>query len=263
MRRIVALLLLVMCCAGPALAQKRVALVIGNGKYAHEGQLANPGNDARAVAAALKRIKFDDVQVVLDGDLKTMQSALAAFARSADAADLALVYYSGHGIEVDGQNYLMPTNSRLDDAADVDFETVSLELVLKAADRAGKVKMIVLDACRNNPFAARMLLRQSKRAVGRGLAAPPSAATGMLVAYAARAGTTADDGPAGGNSPFTSAFLKFVEQPRVDVRRQLGQVRDEVVRATKRQEPFTYGSLGGDEVFLNPGRLGPYDGIWR
>jgi hypothetical protein len=119
-----------------------------------------------------------------------------------------------------------------------------------AADHAGKVKMIVLDACRNNPFQARMLQRQGRRAVGRGLA-PVSPATGMLVAYAARAGTVADDGPAGGNSPFTTAFLKFVEQPRVEVRLMLGRVRDEVVRATGRQEPFTYGSLGGDEIFLN------------
>jgi formylglycine-generating enzyme required for sulfatase activity/uncharacterized caspase-like protein len=240
--------------ATPAVhADKRVALVIGNAKYVHEGELDNPGNDARAVAAALNRIKFDEVEVVLDADLNAMQSALARFARKADAADLALIYYSGHGIEVDGTNYLIPISAKLIDAGDADFETVPLDQALKAADRAGKVKIVVLDACRNNPFRARMLrsARQGKRSVGRGLAAPAAAANGMLVAYAARAGSEADDGPKGGNGPFTAAFLKFVEQPRVDVRIMLGRVRDEVVRATGRQEPFTYGSLGGEEVFLN------------
>jgi hypothetical protein len=242
--------------AAPAVhADKRVALVIGNAKYVHEVELDNPGNDARAVAGALKRIRFDEVDVVLDADLNAMQSALARFARKADAADLSLIYYSGHGIEVDGTNYLIPVSAKLIDAGDADFETVPLDQALKAADRAGKVKIVVLDACRNNPFRARMLRagRQGKRSVGRGLAAPAAAANGMLVAYAARAGSEADDGPKGGNSPFTAAFLKFVESPRVDLRIMLGRVRDEVVRATARQEPFTYGSLGGEEVFLNPG----------
>lgn len=232
-------------------AMKRVALVIGNANYAHEGRLANPANDARAVAATLKRIGFDNVQVVLDGDLKALQAGLAAFARIADTADMALVYYSGHGIEVNGQNYLLPVDARLGDAADVDFEAISLDLVVRATDRVAKVKLIVLDACRNNPFTSRMLQRQGRRSVGRGLAAPAAAGTGMLVAYAARAGTTADDGPAGSNSPFTAAFLKLVEQPGIEVRRLFGQIRDEVVQATRHQEPFTYGSLGGDEVFLH------------
>src|SRR5262245_4926115 len=171
--------------AGPAHAERRVALVIGNAKYAHEEQLKNPGNDAREVAAALKRIAFDDVDVVLDADLIQMQSALARFARKADAADLALIYYSGHGIEVDGRNYLIPTSARLADAGDVDFETVPLDLAIAAADRAGKVKILVLDACRNNPFRARIVLKQGKRSVGRGFA-PVAAAHGMLVAYSAR-----------------------------------------------------------------------------
>jgi uncharacterized caspase-like protein len=240
-----------LACA--AMAQKRVALVIGNGKYHHEGQLTNPPNDAREVTAALRRIKFADVQTVLDGDLIAIQTALAAFARRADTADLALIYYSGHGVEVDGKNYLLPTNTRLAEAGDIDFEAVPFDLVLTAADRAGKVKVIVLDACRNNPFQARMMA--GRRAVGRGLAAP-NVANGMLVAYAARAGTTADDGTPGGTSPFTTAFLKFVEQPNLEVRFLFGRVRDEVVRATRRQEPGIYVSLGGEEVYLNPTATG-------
>jgi uncharacterized caspase-like protein len=189
---------------------------------------------------------------VFDADLIAMQSALARFARKADAADLALIYFSGHGIEIDDRNYLIPVSARLVDASDADFETVPLDQALLAADRAGKVKIVVLDACRSNPFRARMVRsqKQGRRSVGRGLAAVAEA-NGMRVAYAARAGSEAGDGPKDGNSPFTAAFLKFVESPRMDVRIMLGRVRDEVVRATGRQEPFTYGSLGGEEVFLN------------
>jgi formylglycine-generating enzyme required for sulfatase activity len=236
--------------AQPAVG-KRVALVIGNSKYQHESPLANPANDAAGVAAALKAIKFDDVEVVLDADLIALQSALARFARRADGAEVALVYYSGHGIEVDGRNYLVPTSAKLMDAADVDFEAVPMDLVVSAADRARSVKLIVLDACRNNPFAARMIQRQGRRSVGRGLA-PVNATTGMLVAYSARAGTVAEDGPAGGMSPFTQAFTRHVGAPATEVRLMLGRVRDDVVRATGRQEPFTYGSLGGDAIYLNP-----------
>jgi uncharacterized caspase-like protein len=251
------LLILPLWAAPAAVAAKRVALVIGNAKYVHEERLANPGNDAREVAAALQRIGFDEVEVVLDADLIAMQSALARFARSTGASDLALIYYSGHGIEVDGRNYLIPTSAKLADAGDVDFEAVPLELAIAAADRAGRVKILVLDACRSNPFRTRMVRRQGKRSVGRGLAPPKDVAHGMLVAYAARAGTEAFDGPPGGTSPFTSAFLKFVEEPRVEVRLFLGKVRDEVVRATGQQEPFTYLSLGGEEVFLNAVRVPP------
>jgi tripartite-type tricarboxylate transporter receptor subunit TctC/uncharacterized caspase-like protein len=238
-----------------AAEEKRVALVIGNGNYAHEGRLSNPANDARAVSEALRKVGFDRVDTVVDGDLKAMNSGLAAFARAAENASLALVYYSGHGMEVEGQNYLLPVDAKLADAADVDFEAVSLNLVVRAAERATNVRMVVLDACRNNPFVSRMIVRQGKRSLGRGLA-PVAPAAGMLVAYAARAGTVADDGPAGGNSPFTTAFLKHIAQPRVEVRLMMGRIRDEVVRATGNQEPFTYGSLGGDEIFLNAGQGG-------
>ncbi len=256
-RLLAGVLLFIAAALADALAapEKRVALVIGNGNYAHEGRLGNPANDARAVSEALRKVGFDRVDTVVDGDLKAMNSGLAAFARAAENASLALVYYSGHGMEVEGQNYLLPVDAKLADAADVDFEAVSLNLVVRAAERATNVRMVVLDACRNNPFVSRMIVRQGKRALGRGLA-PVAPAAGMLVAYAARAGTVADDGPAGGNSPFTTAFLKFIEQPRVEVRLMMGRIRDEVVRATGNQEPFTYGSLGGDEVFLNVGQGG-------
>jgi uncharacterized protein len=254
--RLIALICLCIAMSTPAVAQRRVALVVGNGKYINEAPLANPGNDARDVTAALKRIGFE-VRTLLDGDLIAMQSALADFARLADGADLALLYYSGHGIEVDGRNYLIPTSAKLADAGDVEFETVPLELALSAVDRANEVKLVVLDACRNNPFQARMLRRQGKRSIGRGFAAV-APANGTMVAFAAKAGTVADDGPAGGNSPFTRAFLQAVEVPRLDVRLMFGRVRDHVVQATRTQEPFTYGSLGGKEVFLNHGDVASF-----
>ena len=263
MLRCAVLAIVVLVLMKPAVAaDRRVALVIGNSKYVEAGNLPNATNDARAVSAAFKKLGFEDVQMALDGDLKSMQSALATFARKADGADLALVYYSGHGIEVDGRNYLLPVDAKLVDAADVDFEAVPLDLAVAAADRAKSTKIIVLDACRNNPFRARMVRRQSRRSIGQGLA-PVAPATGTLIAYAAKGGTEADDGPSGGNSPFTQAFLKYVMEPQIEVRLLFGKIRDDVVRVTGRQEPFIYGSLGGEEVFLGgrtPLRSMPPDG---
>jgi uncharacterized caspase-like protein len=258
-----AVLALKFLSAFPALAEKRVALVIGNAAYVNETRLANPEKDARDVAAALKTLGFDDVAVHVNADLKTMSSALAQFARKADAADLALVYYSGHGIEVDGRNFLLPIDARLGDAADVDFEAISMELTVSAADRARGVKIIVLDACRINPFRARLVQRQgARRSIGRGLV-PVAPATGMLVAFSAKGGTEADDGLPGGNSPFTEAFLRHAAAAGLDVRIMRGRVRDDVVRKTSRQEPFTYGSLGGDTISLNPEREAPTAPQWR
>lgn len=251
MRRVMAGLLAVtavLSTSGTVWA-KRVALVIGNGHYKNEAPLANPVNDARNVEALLRQLRFDDVEALVDGDLTAMHQALARFARKADGAEMALLYYSGHGIEVDGRNYLLPTSATLADAADAQFEAVSLDLALEAANRATNVKLVVLDACRNNPFQSRMVRSGRSRSVAQGLGAV-TAGNGMLVAYAAKAGTVADDGAPGGNSPFTAAFLKFAAQPGIEVRRLFGLVRDEVLRTTRRQEPGIYASLGGDEVFL-------------
>jgi uncharacterized protein len=231
------LLALVVLLTHPAAAERRVALVMGNSKYVNEAPLSNPGNDAGEMAAALKRIRFDEVRTPVDGDQMAMQSALGQFAKLADGADLAIVYHSGHGIEVDGKNYLIPTSAKLADASDVEFETVPIELAIAAADRASQVKLIILDACRSNPFQARMMRQSNKRSVGRGFAPIASVGKGMLIAYAARAGTVADDGPAGGNSPYTKALLQFIEQPKVEVRLSFGLVRDEVVTPKKAAAP--------------------------
>ena len=238
--------------ATPALAQKRVALVIGISAYDKAARLANPVNDAKAVAAAFVRMGFDDVVLKLDLNQNSLRRALGKFARAADGADVAVLYYAGHGLEVAGKNYLIPVDAVLANAGDVDFEAVSLATAMGALDRAGKFKLVILDACRDNPFRAAMAGGSSKRAIGRGLARVSPAGSDTLVAYAAREGTTADDG-SGNHSPYTKALLSVLETPGLDVRLLFGRVRDAVRKSTgNRQEPFTYGSLGGHAIYLSP-----------
>src|SRR6202030_473490 len=163
-------------------------------------------------------------------------------------AEIAIVYYAGHGIEVDGVNYLIPIDARLARDFDVEAETVSLDRLLRAIEAARRLRLVILDACRENPFAQSM--RRSSRAVGRGLARVEPAAPDTLVAFAAKAGSIASDGD-GANSPFTAALLKHLATPGLDIRLALGRVRDEVRETTRsRQEPFVYGSLGGRTVSI-------------
>jgi hypothetical protein len=163
-------------------------------------------------------------------------------------ADIAIVYYAGHGIEVDGINYLIPTDARLARDFDVEDETISLDRVLRATDSARRLRLVILDACRDNPFAQSM--KRSSRAIGRGLAKVEPTTPDTLVAFAAKAGSTASDGD-GAHSPFTTALLKYVTTPGLDIRLALGRARDEVMETTRpRQEPFVYGSLGGRTVSI-------------
>ena len=247
-----ATLLLLTATVTGALAQKRVALIIGNSAYTAVSALPNPVNDAKAIADAFKRMGFDEVTLKLDTSQTSLRRALGQFSRTAAGADVAVIYYAGHGIEVAGQNYLIPVDATLANAEDVTFEAVSLNTAMGALVRAGKLKLVILDACRNNPFRAKMAAGGSKRSIGRGLARVSPSGSDTLVAYAAREGTTADDGK-GTHSPYTKALLSFIETPGLDIRLLFGKVRDSVRNATgNRQEPFTYGSLGGDGVFLNP-----------
>ena len=248
------LLLIAIAMVSPvhaAEAARRVALVIGNSAYAKVARLPNPARDAAAIAATFRRMGFDEVILKTDQNQVGLRRALGRFSRIAAGADVAVLYYAGHGIEVAGRNYLIPTDATLADANDVGFEAVSLTTAMSALERAGKLKLVILDACRNNPFAVKMTRTGATRSVGRGLARVSPAGSDTLVAYAAREGTTADDG-SGGHSPYTTALLKVLEAPGLDVRLLFGKVRDQVRAATgNRQEPFTYGSLGGDRIFLS------------
>jgi len=239
--------------ARAALAGRRVALVIGNSAYEHVAELPNPKRDAQALADKLAALGFE---VTLRGDLDYdgMRKTLRAFSRTASGADVAIIFYAGHGMEAGGVNYLIPVDAELKTSSDLDFEAISLNKALGVVDGARKLKLIMLDACRDNPFAAKMKMAGGRtRSIGRGLARVEPSGGNVLVAYAARAGTTADDGD-GDHSPFTRALLDNLAKPGLDVRLMLGKVRDEVKRATGgRQEPFINGSLGGDKVALVPG----------
>ena len=263
MRLLAWVVLILVGLGGPALADTRVALVIGNARYDNVVTLENPAHDATAVADLLRQSGFDTVELASDLKLQAFRRKLSDFELLASRADIAVVYYSGHGIEVGGQNYLVPTDAALARDIDVDDETVPLDRVLKAVAGARRLKLVILDACRNNPFVPAMQHASSTRAVGtRGLARIEPDLPNTLVAYAARAGTFASDGE-GTDSPFTAALLRHIAEPNLDVRLALGRVRDEVVAATRNspnpQEPFVYGSLGGAELPLvtRPGPPAP------
>ncbi|RXH29038.1 caspase (peptidase) [Bradyrhizobium nanningense] len=236
----------------PAWATNRVALVIGNSAYKNAALLANPANDAAIVEETLKKAGFDVVQTRTDLQAAEMRRALRDFADTARDADVAVVYYAGHGIELEGTNYLIPTDATLERDTDVYDEAFSLERVLLAIEPARQLRLVILDACRNNPFADKMKRTVGSRAVSRGLARIEPATSNTLVAFAAKAGSTASDGGSK-NSPYASALVKYIATPGMDLRRVFGFVRDDVMRATgNKQEPYVYGTLGGDDVPLVP-----------
>jgi len=174
---------------------------------------------------------------------------LRAFARDAERADWAVVYFAGHGIEIGGVNYLIPVDARLETDRDAQFEAVALEQVLGAVEGAKKLRLVVLDACRDNPFAQRMKRTVASRSIGRGLARVEPEG-GTLVAYAAKHGEIALDGE-GTNSPFVTALLKHMPTPGVEINKLFRLVRDDVMTATgRRQEPFIYGSLPAEDFFF-------------
>jgi TPR repeat protein len=232
-------------------AAKRVALLIGNQDYRSTTALKNPANDVELMRATLVAAGFDDVQVALDLDLVAMRKTLRNFEDKAEGSEVAVLYYSGHGMEMNGQNYLIPVDAVLGSDKDVEDEALPLDRAERSLSGATKLKLVILDACRNNPFVDTMTRSVGARAIQKGLAKVEPEGADMLVAYASRAGTVALDG-SGKNSPFAEALSKYLTQPGVDVRIALGQVRDEVVQVTqRRQEPFVYGSLGGAQIFLS------------
>ena len=238
--------------SGPAFAEKRVALVLGNSAYQNVAPLANPVNDSARIAATLKDAGFDVVDSRRDLPAAETRRALRDFADRARDADIAVVYYAGHGIEVDGGNYLIPVDARLERDTDVYDEGLSLDRILIAIEPAKKLRLVILDACRDNPFSRTMKRTVASRAIGQGLAKVEPTSPNVLIAYSAKAGSTAADGD-GKNSPFTAALSHHLTKPGLDVRRAFGFVRDEVLKTTgNKQEPFVYGSLGGEDVPLVP-----------
>jgi uncharacterized caspase-like protein len=233
-----------------AFAEKRVALVIGNSAYQNAPQLSNPAKDATAIADMLRKANFDVVESIRDANNQDMRRTLREFSDKSQNADVAVVYFAGHGIEVDGQNYLIPTDAALQRDRDVYDEAISLERVLQTVEPAKALRLVILDACRDNPFSKSMKRVSALRSLNRGLIAVEPMKANTLIAYAAKGGSTAEDGD-GQNSPFASALLKHLPTPGLDLRQAFGLVRDDVMKATdNKQEPFVYGSLGGATVSL-------------
>jgi hypothetical protein len=229
----------------------RVALVIGNSNYANVPKLPNPLNDATLIAKSLRTAGFSLVLEVSDLSRDQMLGVLRSFATEADAADWAVIYFAGHGMEVGGTNYLVPTDARLRSDRDVQDEAVSLDRVLSTVEGADTLRVVILDACRDNPFARTMERTLARRAVSRGLArVEPQQAT--LIAYSAKEGTLADDGT-GENSPYAAALAARLTQPGVEIDKVLRLVHDDVLAATNgEQEPYFYGSLPGHDFFFMP-----------
>jgi len=242
--------------SGNAFASKRVALVIGNSAYQHVAKLPNPARDANAIAALLRGAGFDQVEQRSDLTIREFRRAMREFAYLARDAEMAVVFYAGHGIEVGGNNYLIPTDARLKSDLDIEDEVMPLDRVLRSLDTA-RTRLVILDACRDNPFLVTMARLTATRSVGRGLARIEPNTSDMLIAFAAKAGSVAADGSTG-HSPFTTALVKHVAEPGLDVRLALGRVRDDVLLNTHgRQEPFVYGSLGGKTVAISPAGPAP------
>lgn len=241
-------LILVSGAAGPA-AAKRVALVIGNSAYEHAAPLANPKNDALALALSLERLGFDVVKGV-DLDHAAFSKAVRKFSKKLKGADVGLFFFAGHGLQVKGRNYLAPIDAALDDEADLDFEAMPVLTVLKQMERETKTNLVILDACRNNPLARNLARSMGTRSVGigRGLARITSG-VGTLIAFATEPGNVALDGD-GTNSPFTTALLKHIETPGLDIAQLMRRVRKDVIDTTSgRQVPWNNSSLTGDFFF--------------
>jgi hypothetical protein len=239
--------------AGAAQAEKRVALVIGNGKYASGPALPNVPHDADAMGALFKAAGFDVVQVRHNLGKAGARAAIRELSEKAADADVVALFYAGHGIEVGQTNYLIPVDAHLATDFDIEDEALSLERALQAMAPAKRLRIVILDACRENPFLSSMKVTVATRSLGSGLARMEPIAPNTLIAFATRPNAVASDGK-GPNSPFTAALLNHLLTPGLDLRIALGHVRDEVVASTgNKQEPYVTSSLGGGTIALVPG----------
>ena len=225
----------------------RYALVIGNGAYRHTAPLANPANDARLIARTLNDLGFK-VTLVIDGNRRTIKRSVVTFEeqlRTAKRSSVGLFYYAGHGVQVKGRNYLIPVDARIDREYEVESEALDAQTVLGAMEFAGNgMNVVVLDACRNNPFA------RSFRSAARGLARM-DAPSGTLIAYATAPGDVAADGR-GRNSPYSEALAAAMRSKNIPIEQMFKQVRISVMeRTAKKQTPWEASSLTGN-FFFNP-----------
>jgi peptidoglycan hydrolase-like protein with peptidoglycan-binding domain len=238
---------LLLIWANPALADRRVALVIGNSAYQNAPALANPRRDAQAMAAMFEKAGFDVVSAESDVGIVQFKRAIAQFADEASRSDIAVVYYSGYGIDVGGINYLVPVDAKLASDRDAAVAAITLDGLAKSVDKAKRLRLVIVDASRGDPFVP----ATRQQAADPGLA-EPEPTPGEVIAYAAIAGTEAEDGD-GEHSTYTAALLHNLFTPGLDIRLAFGRILVDVLKKTsKRQNPLVYGSFGGGNIALVP-----------
>ena len=229
--------------AETAVAGKRVALVVGNSAYKYAPQLGNPRNDATDIVAELKKFGFEVIEG-RDLDKAGMDRTIHQFARALSGAEVGLFFYAGHGLQVGGQNYIVPVDAKLEDASGLDFETIRLDLVQRTMERETRANVLFLDACRDNPLARNLARAMGTRSgqIGRGLATM-EAGVGTLISFSTQPGNVALDG-GGRNSPFASALVKQLAGSKEDLSTLLIKVRNDVLAATNdRQVPWEHSAL--------------------
>jgi Caspase domain len=242
LRLIVAASLALLTLLAPAFAQKKLALVIGNGAYKNATELPNPPNDARDMEGVLGVMGFEVVSA-FDATKQDMDNKIREFAEKADGADVALFFYAGHGMQVNGVNYLIPIDAKLDSATALDFETVNAENIIRYMSSDTRVGLVFLDACRDNPLSRRFQKKSRSAAVGSGLATRTGSDPNLMIAFATAPGEVALDG-AGRNSPFTAALIKYLPQEKKELRSVLTDVKADVQNSTgKEQIPWSHDNL--------------------
>jgi uncharacterized caspase-like protein len=256
MAAIGAVLFLSVVTPSAALADKRVALVVGNAAYQNVAPLKNPAADARAMAQLFRDAGFDFVDLKTDVSNAELRRALRDFTLQANQADVAIIYFSGHGLQLYGTNYLIPVDAHLASDLDIDDEAVALDRLVSSADGAKRMRLVILDACRQSSFTAAMRLDRREAKLGAaqsgGLGVSEPARRDTLIAYAAKAGTASVEGD-GAHSVFTAALLKSLTVPGLDLRLALGRIREDMMKATaNRDEPFVYGAVYAEDTALMP-----------
>lgn len=243
----------------PKSTERRLAIVIGNANYLHAGPLPNAENDAADVGQALRRLGFD-VTEMSDADQQKMRNALSAFDERVEkeAPDWALVYYAGHGIARDESPYMVPVDAKLTSHTVIDQQAVAVMPILGTVSKARRVGVVILDACRENPFLEQMKVGARKRNIimNKGLPAVEPADENVLVAYATKHGLVASDGEEGRrNSPYVESLLEVIERPGIELDMLFRLVRQSVRRRTNNEQlPYTYASLPPEPIYFAPPR---------
>jgi Caspase domain len=231
--------------------ERRIALIIANSSYSYLPGLSNPSTDAALIAAQLRLVGFDAVDVLPDATNSVLRDAIIKFAERCRLVDSAIIYYAGHGFELSGRNYVVPVDARIETPLQIGLEAIPTDWLTFSLNNSCGLKLLILDACRSVPS-----LDGNSEALATGLRtglAPIQPAGNVIVSYSAAVGHAAEEGKVGEASPFALALAKHAASPGIDVRQILGRVRDEVLRLTdNRQCPFVYSSSGGDPIYLAP-----------